>query len=358
VKALPETTQEVVEWLGGLGLAVTEKQIANDTVDRFLPPRPVETAPAGRGRKGIWEPWMVRRAERLYRLRRRKDADGQPLVYGDTLRLLLFIRDGWGWSSGIRELCLQGFEKSVAATLAPVHKYTRNPKEREQVDFALEAHDAVLSPGQRYATGVLAFGEPLEGGSLQGIVRAAEALGVVQFPPWFVNMLQPLGISSATEIGTRVAKDMAFTAPVFRAMLSAMDDRAAQRSMPRFIREFIRPIRTRVHRESLVQGIKGQSTNLFTMFGRRQRMIEQHFREFAGARRITPSQSLALFLGCAMLGDVCFRIVESIVSFTITIALKVFRLRPPTNIEEVVPFAAAVLRRVFGVQPLSNKPAS
>ena len=117
------TTAAVLDFLQRrLGLPALEKQIANDTADRFLPPRLTGRVRDGRGRTGLWEPWMVRRAERLYRLRQRKDAAGQPFVYGDTLRLLLFVHDGWGWSAEFRNCVFAVLKKSIAATLA-----TRSP---------------------------------------------------------------------------------------------------------------------------------------------------------------------------------------------------------------------------------------
>lgn len=106
----PRTTGEVLERLQRLGLYVTPTMIADDTTAHYLPER--ETAYRGRdGASGSWEPWMERRAERLYRLRAldRRSGHGPS---GSVLRLFLFLSDGWGWEY-VRETCIQGYRITV-----------------------------------------------------------------------------------------------------------------------------------------------------------------------------------------------------------------------------------------------------
>jgi hypothetical protein len=105
------TTGEVLKRLQGLGLDVTPTQLDNDTRDVFLPERSHEGVREGRGRSGQWEPWMVRRAEMLYRLRKIKDPDGVPALSGDVLRIVLYLRDGWGWSKRVKDTALRGYDK-------------------------------------------------------------------------------------------------------------------------------------------------------------------------------------------------------------------------------------------------------
>jgi hypothetical protein len=108
------TTREVLDRLQRLGLSVTTTMIADDTREHYLPER--ETAHLGRdGASGMWEPWMERRAERLYRLRalNRQKHRGPS---GNVLRLLLFIADGWGWDT-VKKTCMEGYRIFVRGSM-------------------------------------------------------------------------------------------------------------------------------------------------------------------------------------------------------------------------------------------------
>jgi hypothetical protein len=106
------TTGEVVDHLNRLHLNVTLANIADDTEAHYLAPR--ETEYRGRdGVSGLWEPWMERRAERLYRLRALHRRIGRG-PSGNVLRLLLFFADGWGWEY-VKETCIQGYRVSLRA---------------------------------------------------------------------------------------------------------------------------------------------------------------------------------------------------------------------------------------------------
>ncbi|MGH7707084.1 MAG: hypothetical protein ACREM8_04640 [Vulcanimicrobiaceae bacterium] len=296
------STAEVLDRLHRLGLPVTAKQIENDTTAGFLPPRPVDQFDIGRGRTGLWEPWMARRAERLYRLRQKRDADGRPLVYGDVLRVLLFVRDGWGWSQRVHDVALEGFDKSVAATVAPVRRYTRGQPGREEIEFALDAHDdgVDLTPAERYAAGVLSIGEPLEGGSLQGIFHAAESVGLFHIPPIIYDILKPLGVTDSSSLWEAIGINLA-AAPM-RVAFEALDDRAAHQALPGLF-AFIRLVRSFVHRSAISEGRRGHATNPLSLFGRSQRNLERDFRDQRAPMRITPAQTLAFFIAINILAE-------------------------------------------------------
>ena len=118
-----KTTGEVLARLHRLGLLhVTSAMIENDTASHYLPKR--ETAHRGRGgASGLWEPWMERRAERLYRLRAldRRTGHGPS---GLVLRLFLFFADGWGWEH-VKETCVQGYRLSIRAAMQGVKNRVR-----------------------------------------------------------------------------------------------------------------------------------------------------------------------------------------------------------------------------------------
>lgn len=346
------TTPEVLDRLSRLGLSVSEKQIANDTADRFLPPRPLGQPREGRGRTGLWARWMVRRAERLYRLRRRKDENGLPMVYGDTLRILLFIRDGWGWSTGIRDLCIQGYEKGVKATLKPVRQYVRGPADREKVEFALEAHDANVVPAERYAAGVMAYGQPLEGGSLRGIFKAAQLLGLADIPPEFVKLFEPLGMHDSLDVATYIGSAFARFSTIFKTLFETASDRDAYYGVPAFM-GFITRLRRGIHRAALSEG-RGFPSNPLTFFGRTQRELERIFREMKAPERATPAQMLALMIGIAMIGNYVLNVGERFAMYALNIAQKVFGMKPPSKDDQIMPFVVDVMRRVFRVNPFPN----
>lgn len=119
----PRTTGDVLERLQRLGLHVTATMIADDTTAHYLPER--KTAHFGRdGASGLWEPWMERRAERLYRLRAldRRSGHGPS---GTVLRLFLFLVDGWGWTY-VRETCIQGYRVAVRHAMRGAKNRLRN----------------------------------------------------------------------------------------------------------------------------------------------------------------------------------------------------------------------------------------
>ena len=298
---------------------------------------------------------MVRRAERLYRLRCRKDSDGQPMVYGDTLRLLLFIRDGWGWSTGIRDLSLTAFEKCLAANLAPVRKYVRGRTDREKVEFALDAHEVKLAAAERYASGVAAFGEPLEGGSLRGVFRAAQVLGLAEFPPDFVKLFAPFGIHDSVDFATRFSAPFGPVMKSLKAMLENLTDRDAQRGVAGFT-AFITRLRAGFHRIAIAEGHKSQPTNPLTFFGFKQRNLERTFRAMKVPQRVTPAQWLALTVGISILADHILQLSERAANLAWDIA-KRLGIKAPSQEEQVVPFAFGIVQRVFGVNPFAEQPA-
>jgi hypothetical protein len=104
------TTGEVLDRLHRLGLCVTPDMIADDTAAHYLPER--KTAYRGRdGASGLWEPWMERRAKRLYRLRALHRRTGHGPT-GDLLRLFLLFGDAWGWEH-VRDTCIKGYRLNI-----------------------------------------------------------------------------------------------------------------------------------------------------------------------------------------------------------------------------------------------------
>jgi len=279
------------------------------------------------------------------------------MVYGDTLRILLFIRDGWGWSSGIRELCVEGYEKGVKATLKPVRRYVRGSADREKVEAALEVHDddayvAGLVPAERYAAGMMAYGQPLEGGSLRGIFKAAQLFGLVDLPPEFVKLFEAFGMHDSLDVATYIGSAFAQCSTIFKTMFETASDRDAYYGVPAFI-GFITRLRRGIHRAAIVEG-RGFPSNPLTFFGRNQRELERVFREMKAPERVTPAQMLALLIGIAMVGSYVLRVGERLATFALNVAQKVFGMKLPSKNEQIAPFAANVMQRIYGVNPFTQ----
>lgn len=302
------TSGAVLARLRGLRLDVSAKQLDNDTRDGFLPPRESRTRGGVPGRSGEWEPWMFRRAEMLYRLRKIKTDDGKPAISGDVLRLVLFLRDGWGWRGRLMRACLRGLDKSVAGELTPVAKYTKRYRDNEDIASALEQHEVTLAPGDQYAIGMSLNGEPLDGtmrplynvckqmGLLHGLPQFAMAIaGFLGFEPseeseafggeLIMRMLLGFGLGAGATRGL---------APAFRSIIENLTDDAAREALPSF-RQVVRDLRRYIHQCAKEGGQRGFASNPITMFGQRQRAVERLLKE--APRRITAAQALALFVG-------------------------------------------------------------
>ena len=286
-------------------------------------------------------------------------ASGKPLVYGDTLRLLLFVRDGWGWNKSIKDLCLRAIDKSIAATIAPVRRYVRGPLDHEKAQFAADAHDIPLTPGERHAVGILVSGEPLEGASLERVFHATDLIGLYRHP-------SPTGSSSFSirsgmsrirrVLPSKMFGSGGFSASVIRTMFSNLSSDDARPGALRFT-SFVLPLRRFVHRAALAEGKKGQSTNPLSMFGQTQRELEKSFREGGAPKRITPAQLLAAFVGIQILGDVLFRYMDHIATLAVETAKKV-GLKAPDDEQQLLPFAMRLMELTFGTQAVQSVTAT
>jgi len=163
----------LLEALGARGLRVTRTMLAEDVRGGYQPsPRKVPRGYAqGIGR--LWEPWAVQRALYLYRLRRRG-------AQGATLRVLLFLRDGWGFER-IQPIAEAGLDKYLDMVLSPVLRHHRRPPTHAQASYMAEDYEAHVpqpTPALDLASwGLLLFGRPLEGSSLRGVAHVMERMG-------------------------------------------------------------------------------------------------------------------------------------------------------------------------------------
>ncbi len=284
------TTGELLDQLRRLGLYVTPTMIADDTDAHYLPER--ETAHFGRdGASGLWEPWMERRARRLYRLRalHRRTGTGPT---GDLLRLYLFFADRWGWEH-VRDACIKGYRINLRGATKGVGNRVRS-QELTPENLWLFAEDIAEdqyrpqkpNPGQidrvKMTLGLLKFGVAPDG-----------RMGTIER---FVDDLMP---DDADPLELREHKD---AAPLVWSMLNVGEadaikvlegdpsDSTLKRAVWNF-RVFMLHVRYAFRRKVFKGKDRPASTNPLTIFG-----VAKHFRLQEGFRkmptRITPAQML------------------------------------------------------------------
>jgi hypothetical protein len=149
------------------------------------------------GRRGFWSETAVRRAKFLYRLRAR-GADGR------TIRLLLFLHDGWGWE-WIREDCITGVKRTLELSMNGIKRYAPsgepdafaidNIREHQHAALVRAVGDNTdLKPTSeettRFSVGLLRDGVPLEGGSARRLSEPLMRLfwpGIGKFETWVLT---------------------------------------------------------------------------------------------------------------------------------------------------------------------------
>jgi hypothetical protein len=258
----------------------------NDVHDQYLPPRP-------------WDPSILVRASRLYRLRRLG-------LRGDVLRQLLFLRDGWGWER-VKPVVLKGLQKLTKANQVGIKEVVRNPTPSSLAFVAGEAADRQRrhlltrlgkpedSPLQvREATMGFIWGQGLFGAPLpQGSLRT--------FAPLFRGLYPELSEEDAT-LGVEFLEELfrftGLTWKNYEELIEFADAAILVEAAERFW-DTIRIFRARVHEGALAESRIAQSTNPLTFFG--------HWHETGDfwkkvPERITPAQVLGAYVAMCVVG--------------------------------------------------------
>ncbi len=284
------STDEVIQRLESLGLRVTKTMLDNDVHDHFLPPRP-------------WPAWVMRRAERLYRLRRRG-------AKGDVLRVLLFVHDGKLWHT-VRPVALAGLEKNIKANQVGIREVIRQPTRQgleTVLPDAIERHHQHLinrigpenaggvqtrSSTMGFAWGIGLFGKPLGGGSMKTLEPLMRAMN----PDWDAE---------TTTVGRELTEEtfatLSLTWEKQLSIIESADEAIAATALPMFWRQ-IKNQRRFVREAALKDGKPGQCTNPLSMFGYFKQSLRDGFWEKM-PERLTPAQMLAAQVGMTLMAMV------------------------------------------------------
>jgi hypothetical protein len=269
----PITTDNLLRMLDKIGLRVSSNQLWQDVKKGYLPTSEKRGLGAGLGVIGVWDQLSVRRAVYLYRLRKRG-------LSGSLLRMLLFLRDGWGWKQ-VRPICLTGIKKIVRIEQSPIKQRYRNPTVGDVKDAAFESPHKPDTALFIYGLGM--YGEPFEGGSLIRLIK-----GIYSLSPDKDQTSDDTIDLKAKIIEHFIAGSGMTWEKVVQIVDVASEEQAAfavimTRAQLQFLRQSIRAAQRR-------EGTKGVSSNLLTMLGKSAREIAEEFRTFP--QRITPAQAM------------------------------------------------------------------
>ena len=277
-------TGELLDRLSDRGLAVTEQMLDNDVHDGFLAGRP-------------WNDWVLVRATRLYRLRRLG-------LRGDVLRLLLFLRGGYGWND-VKPVALKGLQKLNRATQVGIRETVRDPTPQSLAFTAAEAADRqrqrllnrlgkpendpmqVRETTMAFIWGLGLFGKPLPQGSLE------------TFGP-LVQLFHPEASALDVRDGIRMLEELLrFTGLTWRnyeELVEQCDESLAQEAAREFWSS-LRMLRRKVHESIRMLREPYRSSNLLTLFGEwgSPRAVEFWTK---APERMTPAQMLGRYSLC------------------------------------------------------------
>ncbi len=274
------TTNELLRRLHSRGLEVTSNMLGQDVKAGYLPPLEMEPRGFSAGIGRLWPPFAAERAVYLYRLRRRG-------AQGDLLRVLLFLRDGWGWEQ-VRPICERGMQKVLAAQTAPVRKHVRTVTPDNLSFVSEDAAEGIFESDAlaRFVWGMNFFGQPLAGGSLQPFLAA--------FRTVYGHHL-PERVDLEAE---QLVRNSGLSNERLMATIRSADVEQVEQARLRF-GYLLRWLRSLQHAPLINSGKQGNSSNPLTLCGRSKIELQEMGRSLPG--RITPAQMLASFFALSLI---------------------------------------------------------
>lgn len=275
-------TGKLLEKLRDRGLEVNPNMLALDVQDGYLPSSEKDSDGNKSGVFGSWDAVTVRRAIYLYRLRKRG-------IKGQTLKVLLFYRDGWGWEE-VKPICLTGLRKVIYLQERIIYQKYRKPTIKDVEDVA---HESPFKPETAaFILGVGFTGKPFEKGSLKQL---------------FANLYSTTSKTKAgmDEIDTAkiqlIEEFFSKSNLTWKRMIEIVEQaNAEQAAVACALLKIQIPVwRNWLHNMNLEQNLKRQSTNPFTLCGKTSKELTAEFRSIPS--RITPAQLLAFMVAPALI---------------------------------------------------------
>ena len=270
-------SDELLLQLRRAGIEVNTSMIHEDVRRGYLPPPRIQPRSPIRGRSGKWDRIAVRRAFYLYRLRERG-------ARGDVLRILLFLRDGWGWER-IQPICLIGLRKVIGVPQSQIKDHIYSPITPEILEFYVDdiSKDAMIQHVElgRFVFGMGTFGKPSEGGSLGPLWRLlSEELAFTL--PYSVELIEQRIIDAGLTWEDMIRElEGANAEQVERAREGCLG--------------LVQFMRILINNSCLQTGIHPCWSNVLTLGGKSTKALTPNFRTLPG--RITPGQLLGAMIG-------------------------------------------------------------
>lgn len=283
------TTVALLDKLAYFGVG---SQDLKNAVSRGFLPGPVD---------GLWSPFAVARAKRLYRLHHQG-------ARGKMLKILLFIADGWGWDD-IREVCADGVSSIGKLTLNGAQRYARAKGDLSfsVEDIAEHQHRALIRKvGDRpdlrptsvetmaFSVGMLRDGVPLDGGTSRRLIEPLLRAWIRGLPNQIVDYAVLAFDMLAGFMDLRLARlvervENATPAQVEHARLK--------------LRENVFFIRRLVKKMGGKDSV-GHSLNILTFFGHAKEMKETDFSQ--GDVKLSPTKIMGGYVGMTVALNVAF----------------------------------------------------
>ena len=275
-----------MDYLTRLGFRSSEVGLRQDVYRRLISPSMPGYELIGRGRRALWTPTAVKRAEYQARLRKLK-------VDGRTLPLLSYIYDGWGW----RHIA-DFVGRSIHRIASHEHRSIRPDRFRTDSDIEDVAAQPDNIESSAYAGATLEARKYV----LSVIAGGVPAVGYTAAPmsPELISLVERAVGARADHVAVAKQVSLAERVPEARRQwgmtplklgdwLQSLDDETAERGRQSLLANGM------AFRQFMSAGAGSPSAGPLTMFGSSRTELRQRLRTAPG--RPTGAQLLSAWLG-------------------------------------------------------------